>query len=120
MHLCIDGWPNDKSKIPAACLPFWTFRDEISFNDGVLFKGEKVIIPRAMQPEMLKLIYGSRLGIDKCKRQARDVLYWPGMASQIEKNCFIMCHLFHIPKTQPIRTFTPPQRARSTMGKSWC
>ena len=84
MHLCIDGWPNDKSKIPAACLPFWTFRDEISFNDGVLFKGEKVIIPRAMQPEMLKLIHGSHLGIDKCKRRARDVLYWPGMASQIE------------------------------------
>ena len=59
MQLCIDGWPNDKSKVPAACLPFWTFRDKIFFNDGVLFKGEKVIIPRAMQPEMLKLIHGS-------------------------------------------------------------
>ena len=37
-----------------------------------------------MQPEMLKLIHSSHLGIEKCKRRARDVLYWPGMPSQIE------------------------------------
>ena len=80
MQLCIDGWPNDRSKVPAQCLPFWTFRDQISFNDGVfndgvLFKGEKIIIPKAMQPEILKLIHSSHLGIAKCKRRARDVLY---------------------------------------------
>jgi len=37
-----------------------------------------------MWPEMLRLIHGSHLGIEKWKRQARDVLYWPGMPSQIE------------------------------------
>ena len=84
MQLCTDGWPEDRSKVPAKCLPFWAFRDQISFNDGVLFKGEKMIIPKTMQPEMLKLIHSSHLGIEKCKRRARDVLYWPGMSSQIE------------------------------------
>ena len=43
-----------------------------------------MIIPKTMQPEMLKLIHSSHLGIEKCKRRARDVLYWPGMSSQIE------------------------------------
>ena len=33
---------------------------------------------------MLKLIHSLHLGIEKCKRQARDVLYWPRMSSQIE------------------------------------
>ena len=47
-------------------------------------KGEQVIIPRAMQPEMLKIIHSSHLGMEKCKRRARDILYWPGMSTQIE------------------------------------
>jgi len=38
-------------------LRFRTFRDQISFNDGILFKGEKIIIPKAMEPEILKLIH---------------------------------------------------------------
>ena len=39
-----------------------------------------------MQPEMLiqKLIHSSHLDIEKCKRRARDILYWPGMSSQIQ------------------------------------
>ena len=37
-----------------------------------------------MWPEMLRYIHSLHLGIEKCKRQARDVLFWPGMTSQIE------------------------------------
>ena len=68
MQLCTDGWPDHRSKVPPHCLPFWTFRGQISFNDGILFKGEKIIIPKVMQPEMLKLIHSLHLGIEKCKR----------------------------------------------------
>ena len=53
-------------------------------TQGILFKGEKVIIPTEMQTEMLKIIHRSHLGIEKCKRQARDSLYWPGMSSGVE------------------------------------
>jgi len=59
------GWPDHKSKVPTQCLPYWSFREQISFSDGILFKGEKIIIPKAMQPEMLKLIHRSHLGIAK-------------------------------------------------------
>ena len=37
-----------------------------------------------MQPEMLKLIHRSHQGIAKSLSQVRDVLYWPGMLSQIQ------------------------------------
>ena len=84
MKLTLDGWPDHKSQVPTECLPYWSFRDQISSSDGVLLKGEKLIIPKAMQPEMLKLIHCSHLGIEKCKRRARDIMYWPGMSSQIQ------------------------------------
>ncbi|KAK3741172.1 hypothetical protein QZH41_002992 [Actinostola sp. cb2023] len=32
---------------------------------------------------MLQKIHQNHFGIEKCKRRARDVLYWPGMSSQI-------------------------------------
>ena len=64
--------------------PYWLFRDEISCVDGLLFKSHKVILPKSMQQEMLKQIHESHMGVNKCKSRARDVLFWIGMASQIE------------------------------------
>jgi hypothetical protein len=64
--------------------PYWSFRDEISCVDGLLFKSHKLIIPKSMQQQMLKKIHESHMGINKCKSRARDVLFWIGMASQIE------------------------------------
>ena len=36
-----------------------------------------------MRKEMLQRIHQGHMGIEKSKRRARDVLYWPGMNSQI-------------------------------------
>ena len=36
-----------------------------------------------MQSDMLKLVHSSHLGVEKCKRRAKDVMFWPGMAAQI-------------------------------------
>ena len=46
-------------------------------------KGDRVILPTSMRPEMLQIIHRSHLGIEKCKQRAKDILYWPGMATQI-------------------------------------
>ena len=84
MTLTNDGWPTEKVDCPAICLPYWTIKDELSVVDGVLFKGSKVVVPNSLRKEMLDKIHESHLGVVKCKARARDVLYWPGMSSQIE------------------------------------
>ena len=48
MHIAEKGWPDHKSKVPSQCLPYRLFREQISFSDGILFKGEKIIIPKAI------------------------------------------------------------------------
>ena len=78
------SWPTNKRDTPKECTLFWNFQDELSVSDNIIFKGEKVVIPRKMQSQMLRYIYSSHLSIEKCKQQARDVLFWPGMTSQIE------------------------------------
>ena len=69
------GWPDAKQDIPFECLPYWNYRDEISTSKIILLKGEKVIVPHSMHAEMLKGIHSSHLGIEKCTRRARDVLF---------------------------------------------
>jgi len=62
------GWPANKKDTPKECRPFWNFQDELSVSDSIIFEGEKIVILKKMQSEMLRYIHGSLLGIEKCKR----------------------------------------------------
>ena len=82
-QLTKQGWPDHKSKVPADAKPYWSFKEEIHEADGILFKNHKMIVPGQLRPEMLTRIHESHLGIEKSKRRARDILYWPNMNGQI-------------------------------------
>ena len=43
----------------------------------------KVVIPTEMRKSVLTKIYEGHLGIEKCRRWARSLLYWPGLNSSI-------------------------------------
>ena len=72
-RLVLDGWPDTRSDCHKQLLDFWNYRDEIKYNDGILLKGTKVIIPKECRKEMLKKSNASHLGIEKCTQQAREV-----------------------------------------------
>ena len=74
-HTVENGWLTTKQEAPVTTAPFWNYRDEISISDGILFKGERVIVPKSMQPNMLKIIHSAHMGAEKCKRRAKEVLY---------------------------------------------
>jgi hypothetical protein len=80
-----NGWPEKRQQCDSKTLAYWNFRDELSVVDGILLKGEKVIIPKSLQSEMLQKVHTSHLGMEKCKQRARNVLFWPGMAADIEQ-----------------------------------
>ena len=84
-----------------------------------MFKGEKVIIPKGMQSEMLQAIHSSHLGKEKCKRRARDVLYWPGMNSQIESvvSSCETCNTYQRANTkEPLHPHPVPKRSWERVG----
>lgn len=78
------GWPDCREDTPLAIREYWSIRDEISAQDGVLFKSQRVIVPKSLRAEMLKRIHASHVGGDACYRQARDTLYWPNMHGEIK------------------------------------
>lgn len=81
----INGWPDTKNETPVSVRDYWTSRSELSVMDGVIFKGMRIVIPPTLRSNMLSLIHKYHLGIVKCKQRAREVMYWPGMNSQIEQ-----------------------------------
>ena len=77
------GWPETKSRTPASIQVYWNVRGELSEVEGVILNNDRILVPTSMRKEMLQSIHQGHMGIEKSKRRARDVLYWPGMNSQI-------------------------------------
>ena len=75
LAMVTSGWPDTKPQVPIEARPYWTFRDEVSTMDGLLFKGTRLIVPKVMRPEMLRQIYKSHLGMVKCRQRAKEVLF---------------------------------------------
>ncbi|CAB4026756.1 Hypothetical predicted protein [Paramuricea clavata] len=78
------GWPETRKQTPCEIHDYWNYRDELSEVDGILLKQDKIIIPLSMRGKMLERIHESHMGIEKSKRRARDIMFWPRMNEHIE------------------------------------
>ena len=74
----MNGWPQTKVETPIETRPYWNYRDEISCYEGLMFKGDRIIVPHSLRPEILQRIHTAHLGIEKCRARARSAVFWPG------------------------------------------
>ncbi|CAC5412463.1 unnamed protein product [Mytilus coruscus] len=79
-----EGWPINKWNVPSSVSIYFDIRDELTLQNGLLFKGERVIIPKSLRTDMIKKIHSSHIGIEGCLRRARESLYWPGMNAEVK------------------------------------
>ena len=93
--------------------PYRTFIEELSIVDGVILKGQRVVVPAIMKAEMLQLIHEGHLGIEKCKRRARDILYWPNMNQDVYdtvSHCDVCQEYRYAQPQQPLQMHERPDR----------
>ena len=113
------GWPNTKQMCPIAIQPYWNYRDELSLIEGILFKGDRIIIPASLQGDMLRQIHQGHLGIEKCRLRARQILFWPNINRDIEKlisSCGA-CQRHRPSNTkEPLMSHEIPDRPWQTVG----
>ena len=106
-EIIIQGWPDNKNLLPIEVLPYWKYKSDLTIMDGFILKGNQILIPPTCRQNVLKLIHSTHLGIVKCKQRAREVVYWPGMNTDIEElinNCE-SCAAFQ--KHQPNQPLKP-------------
>ncbi|KAK7912634.1 hypothetical protein WMY93_012845 [Mugilogobius chulae] len=89
------GWPSDKRAIPPEIRPYFSFQDELSHQDGIVFKGERAVIPFSLQKDITSRLHSSHLGAEGCLRRARECVFWIGMNDHIKTHiarCSICRH----------------------------
>ena len=79
------GWPEHKNSLPGPLTPYFDYRDELTAQDGIILRGERVVIPHSMRAEMKEKAHAGHLGIATCLRRARDVIFWPGMSAELRQ-----------------------------------
>ena len=84
------GWPASIRELPQILHPYWTFREELTIEDGLILKGTHIVIPTTKWELILTQIHESHLGLTKCKLRAKQAVYWPGLNECLEQlilNC---------------------------------
>ena len=62
---------------------YWPHRNELSEAEGLILKGERILVPSKMRNRILKNLHEGHLGIEKTKQLAREFVFWPGMNAEI-------------------------------------
>ena len=83
-EMIVAGWPTNKDLVPPQLLPYYPMRDELVYCDGLLFRDNRIVVPKTMRHDMVSKIHESHQGIVKSKQHARTILFWPGMNGEIE------------------------------------
>jgi hypothetical protein len=85
MEVIVNGWPENMKELPCDLRPYWSFRDELAIEDGIIFKGQEVIIPQIMRADVLSQLHVSHQGIEKTRLLAKECAYWPNINRDIKE-----------------------------------
>ncbi|KAL0151936.1 hypothetical protein M9458_052743, partial [Cirrhinus mrigala] len=64
---------------------FHDIRGDLCVMDGILLKQNRIVIPQSLRQDILHRIHEGHLGIEKCKRRARETVFWHEINKDIEK-----------------------------------
>ena len=84
--------PIGVQEVPQIACHFWGTRDEVTIENGILLKGDRVYIPPELYERMLSDLHNHR-GIEKMRYLSLTTAYWPGIDADIANyvNCCKTC-----------------------------
>ena len=113
------GWLSDKRLLPDSLKPFFDYRDELTAQDELILRGQRIVIPLTMRSEMKQKSQVSHLGINSCLRRERtDIL-----ARHVCWNtaiCTSLRHLCNICRSSTSRAFHNHRSTKKTLATSCC
>ena len=86
-----EGWPNDKTVLPEEVRQYFAVRDEMTTEADLLFRGDRIVVTKCLQRELMQRVHESHLSNNACLTRARECVYWPNMSSQL-RDFSSTCH----------------------------
>ena len=79
------GFPSQYHDICAAIKPFWTIREHLSVDSGLVMKGHCIVVPQSLRRSILENLHSSHQGLTRTKAWARQIVYSPHLSADIEE-----------------------------------
>ncbi|KAK6176708.1 hypothetical protein SNE40_014955 [Patella caerulea] len=98
-------WPNFNQLTPELKV-FHRVRYELSTRDGILFRHDRLVIPKALPCRIIQIAHTGHFGMTLVKRSIRQFYWWPTMDTMIDhviKNC-VHCNT----SDKPYKSITAP------------
>jgi hypothetical protein len=80
----INGWTDDS---PECLNKYKTYKDTLGLLDGVITKGDKILIPPTLRDECMQEAHTAHLGFEKTFSLARATVFWPEMSKDFRALC---------------------------------
>ena len=113
------GWPNTRRDCPEELWEYWNFRCELTLSDGIVTKGDRLVIPKSLRQDILKKLHVGHQGETKCILLARESVFWPGISNDIKtmvQHCTACVQHQHAQPKMPILQPDLPTRPWSKLG----
>ncbi|XP_055634155.1 uncharacterized protein K02A2.6-like [Toxorhynchites rutilus septentrionalis] len=124
VHILMNGWSDWKEELDDDVLWYNAIKSELSVQQGLIFKSDRILIPRSLRQQFIEKLHTAHLGVDYTIRAARESMYWPGMAEHITnfvRNCEVYMTLSASQARVPMSTHQitdfPFQRVNIDLGE---
>ena len=88
-------------------------------DDGIVLKGNRVVMPASLQPEILVNLHESHQGVEKMRLRARSCVFWNGINHDIEvvvRKCATSQEVQRAQPREPLMPLETPSRAWQIVG----
>lgn len=95
------------------------FLNELSIRDGIIYKADRILIPKKLQREILNKLHCGHIGREKTKLRARSIIFWPGINNDIDNlinNCDTCLNLSPENGREPIIQHAVPKGPWQKVG----
>ena len=104
---------------PHSIQSYWYFRDEITCEEGILYKGVQFIMPLSEQASTLKVLHMRHYAVDKMSLRARETVYWPDISEDIKvtyHKCEICAKFARTQQKETLQYVETPQAGWEQLG----
>ena len=112
------GWPENKSEIAEFLHAYYDFRDELTIQDGLVFRGSRLVVPVPLRKEMMAAAHATHIGVEGCIRRVRDVMYWPRMTTEL-KEYISKCDICLAHRAAPSAPSKEPLQQHPIVARPW-
>ena len=118
-EIIMSGWPVQKNDVPLEIRTYFPYRDELTVQDGVVIRGERLVVPKSLRAKMTEKCHAGHLGINASLRRARDALFWPGISADVRnyvETCGVCASMPVKLTPEPVITNDVPDRPWQRVG----